>query len=486
MKQKDIKIFIMKLLKTLAFAFVLFCSTVSYAGKNAKYVFMFIGDGMGVNEVLATQMYQAALEDRNGIVPLCFTQFPVTGLSLTYSASSGVTDSAAGGTALACGQKTANSMISMLPDRKTSLTSIAERAHAQGRRVAICTTVGVDHATPAVFYAHNVHRDNYHQIGMELPESGFEFFAGSDFHQNFDRRDPSADEGNYAKAENHGYKIVRGYDEYKAAAAEADRMILLEPEDDDPSALPQSISQKENDLNLAQITEAAIDFMMKERGKGFFIMVEGGQIDGALHANDPAACVREVIDMDNAVKVAYDFYLKHKDETLIVITADHETGGLSLARDNQYRLNLKALQNQTIDKGAFSRHLSKINVDLGEDAPITWEELQEELKKSFGFWDKLRLSKDQENRLRNAYVETFGMNYVEEGSNPADNYKVERISDLACAIMSEIALVNWGSTGHSAGYVPVFAVGKGAEQFSGQMENTEIPIRIARAAGIKW
>lgn len=476
----------MKSIKTLALAIALLCSTASFAGKTAKYVFMFIGDGMGVNEVLAAQMYQAALEDRNGIVPLCFTQFPVSGLSLTYSASSGVTDSAAGGTALSCGEKTANNVIAMLPDRKTPLTSIAERAHAQGKRVAICTTVGVDHATPAVFYAHNENRNNYHQIGMELGESGFEFFAGSDFHQNFDRRNPSADEGNYANAEKNGYTIVRGYEEYKAAAAGADRMILLEPQDDDPTALPQSISQKEGDLNLAQITEAAIDFMMKERDKGFFIMVEGGQIDGALHANDPAACVREVLDMDNAVKVAYDFYLKHKNETLIVITADHETGGLSLARDNQYRLNLKALQNQTIDKGAFSSRLRKMNVDLGEEAPITWEELQEELKKSFGFWDKVRISKQQEDRLRNAYVETFGMNYVEEGSNPADNYKVEKISDLACAIMSEIALVNWGSTGHSAGYVPVFAIGKGAEQFSGQMENTEIPRRIASIAGYKW
>lgn len=460
---------------------VLSC-VLTYGQKSPKYVFMFIGDGMGTNQVLATQMYLSELEGRTGIVPLCFTQFPVTGLSLTYSASSGVTDSAAGGTALSSGNKTANNVMGMLSDRSTSVKTIAERAHEQGHRVAVCTTVSVDHATPAAFYAHRPSRNDYHQIGMQLAESGFEFFAGSDFLQNFDKKNPDMDCGNYAYAEQKGYKIVRGYEEYRANRDKADKMILLQPERDDIANLRPRIDQHEGEFNLEQITEAAVDFMMKEPDKGFFMMVEGGLIDHCLHGNDAASAIQEVIDFDNAIKVAYDFYQKHKDETLIVVTADHETGGIVLGLE-KYMLNLKVLKNQKMSEEAFTNYLQKKNAEL-EEGPLTWEEVQEELKSNFGFWDSVRISESQENRLRNAYVETFGMNYVEE--NQEEYYKVDKLSDLAVKILCEVAQINWGTGSHSAGYVPVFAVGNGASSFTGQIENTEIPVRIAEIAGYKW
>ncbi len=467
---------------TLLMAVLMMCSLTASGAKNAKYVFMFIGDGMGVNQVLATQMYLSELEGRHDVTPLCFTQFPATGLVLTYSASSGVTDSSASGTALSSGEKTANNAIGVLPDRKTPTKSIAERAHQQGKRVAICSSVGVDHATPGAYYAHRPSRNDYHQIGMQLAESGFDFFAGGDFHQNFDKRNPDSDEGNMAYAEKNGYTIVRGMDEYRNAAASSDKMILFEPEDDEISSLSFGIDQDENSLNIAKITTAAIDFMMKEPKKGFFMMVEGGRIDDSMHGQDAATCVREVIDFDNAIKVAYDFYLKHKDETLIVVTADHETGGIVLG--NNYSLNLKALQYQKMSEGEFTKHIQKINKDLGEDAPLTWEEMQEELKKNFGFWDAVKLSKDQESRLLNLYVEIFGMNYLDEDGKA--NTDVEKFSDLAVKIMNEAALVGVNLSSHSAGYVPVFAIGKGSEQFVGQINNIDIPVKIANAAGIKW
>lgn len=476
---------LMKSVKSAIVAILLLLAVTSNAAKTPKYVFMFIGDGMGVNQVLGTQMYLAELEGRIGVTPLCFTQFPYTGLVTTYSASSGVTDSAASGTALSTGSKTDNNVMGMLPDKETPVQSIAAKAHSQGRRVAICTTVPVDHATPAAFYAHTPSRNDRHVIGMQLAESGYEFFAGGDFAQNYDSEDASADEGNYARCENNGYTIARGYEDYRSKAASADKMILF-PGKPTKDLVPR-LDRKSGDLYLTEITTAAIDFMMKEPKKGFFIMVEGGQIDYSLHSNDAASCFGEVMDMDDAIKVAYDFYLKHKSETLIIVTADHETGGMSLG-NGAYRLALKNLQYQKRTEQGFTDYLGKLQGSDG--GPITWEELKDELKDNFGFWDKVQLTRQQESRLQTAYVETFGMN-PSYGSDDSDTgkdteYDVSKISDLAVKILDETSQIAWGTGAHSGGYVPVFAVGNGAELFTGQIDNTQIPVLLSKAAGYRW
>ena len=207
-------------------------------------------------------------------------------------------------------------------------------------------------------------------------------------------------------------------------------------------------------------------------------MMEGGKIDHSGHGNDAASTVKEVIDFDNAIQVAYDFYQKHPKETLIVVTADHETGGMSMGSQGQYRMNLQALQYQNMSEDAFSSHLEELGRKVGD--VLTWEEVEAELKEHFGFWDKVRLSKDQENRLRSAYVETFGMG--ESAKKEEEYYSVNKLSDLAVQIMSEIALVGWSSGAHTAAYVPVFAIGAGAENFTGQMDNIDIPMKIAEIA----
>ena len=177
------------------------------AKKGPKYVFYFIGDGMGTNQVMGVQYYLQDIEGKYGFKPLCFTQFPYAGLVVTHSANSDVTDSAAAGTALASGQKTDNNVLGLLPDKETPVETIAEMAHKKGVRVAIGTSCSVDHATPGSFYGHRPHRNQYHQIGAQLAESGFEFFGGSQFRAP-DSRDGS-DEGNYAQAEKAGYTVVR-------------------------------------------------------------------------------------------------------------------------------------------------------------------------------------------------------------------------------------------------------------------------------------
>ena len=163
--------------------------------QDLKYVFMFIGDGMGMAQVDGTEMFLAArdsvvdgtemfLAARDSVIgarPLCFTRFPVATMVTTYSASNSVTDSAAGGTALACGEKTANGVIGMAADGGTPLTSIAVQAKGHGCRVGIVTSVSIDHATPAAFYANQPDRDMYYEIACQLPASGFDFFGGSGF-----------------------------------------------------------------------------------------------------------------------------------------------------------------------------------------------------------------------------------------------------------------------------------------------------------------
>ena len=460
---------------TLLLAMMLLVLTAS-AKKGPKYVFYFIGDGMGVNQVMLTEYYLADLEGKMGYNPLCFTGFPYSGLVITNSANTYVTDSSAAGTALASGQKTNNNVLGMLPDKETPCKSIAEMAHEKGYRVAIGTTVCVDHATPGVFYAHQPSRDNYHEIGIELSQSGFEFFAGADFHTPFTK--DNSDEGNYVQAEKAGYTIVRGYDGYVSNAKSSDKILMLEKNPKSDHYLSFAIDRNEDEMTLSQITTAAIDFMMKDPKKGFFMMMEGGRIDNAGHGNDAATVIQETIDFDEAIKIAYDFYLKHKKETLIVVTADHETGAMGLS-NGAYRLNSKVLQYQDMSEGEFSNYLEKKGREIGDI--LTWDEVQEELKQHYGFWEKVRLSSKQTDKLRSTYVETFGMGPGE--LKEEEYYKVDKMSDEATRIISEVAQISWGTGSHSGGYVPVFAIGVGAEQFTGQMDNTEIPMKIKKLAG---
>ena len=302
--------------------------------QQPKYVFYFIGDGMGVNQVLGTEMYQSELKGEIGVTPLLFTQFPYATFAHTYSATNGVTDSAAGGTALATGSKSKNGGIGVTKDL-VEVTSVASWAKANGYRVGVSTSVSVDHATPASFYAHENSRNNYYQIGLDLIEANFDFYAGSDFLDptNQKAKDGKTYDNLYDLTAKAGYTLVRGYKEYQKKAKKAEKMILFQPEAasaKDNSAIPYAIDRQKGDMTLSEITRAGINFLSKNNEKGFFLMVEGGKIDWACHSNDGATALTEVQDFDNAIKVAYEFYEQHPEETLIVITADHETGGLSL------------------------------------------------------------------------------------------------------------------------------------------------------------
>ena len=450
--------------------------------QQAKYVFYFIGDGMGVNQVQGTELYRGELEGKIGITPILFTQFPYATTATTFSATNGVTDSAAAGTALATGNKTQNGTIGMKQDLQTEVSSVAVWAKNKGCRVGVTTSVSVDHATPAAFYAHDPSRGSYYKIGTDLYKAGFDFYAGSDFidPNNKDNKDGNS-ENLYTMAEKNGYTIARGYKDYLKKCKKADKMILFQSEkasEKDRTAIPYAIDRTKDDLTLADITRSAINFLSKDLSKGFFLMVEGGKIDWACHSNDAATAFHEVADMDEAVKVAYEFYSQHPDETLIVVTADHETGGFVLGT-GAYKLNLQVLKNQKVSESGFTRILNELRKKYNNN--VSWEKVQQALKENFGFWDKVKLNEKQEERLLAKYNNTFkGKEAKLEKSEYAQD---EPLAAEAKRIIDEIALVGWTSGGHSAGYVPVFAIGAGADLFQGRIDNTEIPIKIAKAAG---
>ncbi|WP_270410702.1 alkaline phosphatase [Bacteroides eggerthii] len=447
--------------------------------QQAKYVFYFIGDGMGVNQVNGAEMYLAEQEGRIGVKPLLFTTFPAGTMATTFSATNSVTDSSAAGTALATGEKTYNGAVSM-DDDKNVLSTVAERAKKVGRKVGIATSVSVDHATPAAFYAHQPNRSRYYEIALDLPKAGFDFYAGSGFLKPTTTADKKEAPNVFPIIEEAGYTIARGLDEYKEKAADAKKMILIQKEGADPSCLPYAIDHEEGDLTLPEITESAVSFLSKGNKKGFFLMVEGGKIDWACHSNDPVTVFEEVIDLDNAVRVAYEFYKKHPKETLIVVTADHETGGMGLGI-GKYELHLKSLLNQKQSQDLLSKAITDLRKDKAGKA--SWNEIKDLLTEKMGFWKELPLTWEQEKMLRDEYEQSFVKNKVVfEESLYA---RTEPLAAAARKVMSQIAMVGWTSSSHTAGYVPVFAIGAGADLFTGKMDNTEIPKRIAKAAGYK-
>lgn len=447
---------------------------------QVKYVFYFIGDGMGVNQINVTETYLAALKGKIGYEPILMSNFPVVGLVNTYSATNGVTDSAAGGTALASGHKTKNGAIGMLEDLKTPCNSIAVWAQKAGKAVGVATNVAITHATPASFYGHQPNRNMYYEMGQDLCKSNFDFFAGSDFHRpNTKEGEPTLRE--QAKAA--GYTILTGgYKEYQKRGRKADKLILFQSDEQNEKLqsdhIPYALDQDKNDLTLEQITRAGINFLMSKQKDGFFFQIEGGMIDYACHRNDIGNVINEVLDLDKAVRVAYEFYEQHPDETIIVISADHETGGLVMGC-GPYELHTDLLKYQTrsIDETKWLLN------QLYKKAPkkFTRAEVDKQLQAILGLGAGIPVSDKQRERIDRRWKA------IEQAIN--DGGKVsDRINDLCetCKhIISEAALISWASGGHSNGYVPVYAIGPGTEVFQGRINNTEIAPAMARIAGYK-
>ena len=337
---------------------------------KAKYIFLFIGDGMGMGQVSLTDSYLSYKAGELGGQHLSFTHFPYLALSSTYSANRNITDSAAGGTAIACGAKTNNEYIGVDPDGN-NLESIAYALHGQGYNVGIMTTVPVNHATPAAFYGHNTSRYGYYEISREIVDSRFEFLAGSGFYhyKGSKGNKPGVD----IYIEENGYDVCYGPQEFKSREQGKDIVFIQESGRETNPENYVSDGSEACDVKLSEMLAMGLEVLGDE--KPFFIMCEGGNIDWAAHDNKTMTTVMEIIAFDEAIKEALEFYKEHPDETLIVVTADHETGGVSIGEGKDWRpeiIDWPMLEKHWFESGEKNVLGYKENREMNKKALIGW------------------------------------------------------------------------------------------------------------------
>lgn len=355
--------------RALLFIIAIICPFLLMGENKPKYVFYFIGDGMGFNHVSLAEYYNGYLNGNFGPLPISFSEFPVLGMATTFSATNLITDSAAGGTALATGEKTKNGAIGVNADCSQSLESIAYKIHDEGYKVGISSTVGLNHATPAAFYGHNCSRSNYYDIALEIGSSGFEFFGGGGI-IDYKGKDNS-EKSIYKIIKKEGYDVIFGLDKWNKRCPKSEKVFFTHDNDPKVNSFPYAIDQKEGDMTHADIVSAGIEFLYNEE-KGFFFMSEGGRIDWSSHANDAKTTALEVLNFAEAIEVALNFYREHPEETLIVVTADHETGGLALGYEKGYHIFLNELDFQTFSKEVITKSESILIDEATKKAHLGW------------------------------------------------------------------------------------------------------------------
>jgi alkaline phosphatase len=420
-----------------------------------KYIFLMIGDGMGVAQRQIAERYaRMKYPARNG--GLRMNHLPVSGLTTTHEVSGKVTDSAAAGTALACGVKTSNGVLGLTDDLSTPLRSIAEDARDTGKKVGIVTSVPVDHATPASFYAKVPKRSMNYEIDEFLARSGFDYFAGEPMLGRNKAKDKTPPEQLVKQA---GYRLVSeraGFDALKPGSGK----VLVE------HSLGYALEGKQ-EISLADYTRKGIELL--DGKHGFFMMVEGGKIDWCGHANDLASNIKETLAFNEAVDVAYDFYLSHPDETLIVVTADHETGGLQINGGAAPEGFVAAIDAQKFQAGHYSTKVKQWKKS-GAVAPDT---AYDRLLGEFTFQD---LSPEKETHLRELVIRTMTNATVDARSPELKKmYGKKNMAVVGC--LHEVAARSgskWTSFGHTDTRVETTAVGRWANRFGGESDNTDI------------
>ena len=459
--------------KTIVALFAFFATSAVFAS-TPKYIFYYIGDGMGMGQVMAAEAYNRTVY--NNTTPILMMQFPVASVATTYSASSPVTDSAAAGTALATGCKTKNGMLGMNADT-VAVTSVAKQLFDMGYGIGLVTSVAPDDATPAAFYAHVPKRSMFYEIGKQAAESGYDFIGGANL-RGTKGKDGKPNDLIHTFRKN-GVDIVRGIDALNYS--KSPRVLLLNTDSLVLNDIGYTIDSLPGVLTLPEMTIGCLNHLTKNKKDRFFMMVEGGNIDHAGHSNDAGCVIKEVLNFQQAIQAGYDFYLEHPDETLIVITADHETGGMGLGNNSVgYDLRLKAYESQRISKDLFDTHCRKL-IKSGEIP--TWEQMQQYLKDKLGFWGDVKLSDKQTEKLREAYSKCFESKTDTTEKTLYNNFY--GFSSQVFKTLDSVTGMGWTTNAHSGGLVPVYAIGVGAEKFAGFNDNTDIPAIIRAIVGIQ-
>lgn len=428
-----------------------------------KNVIFYIGDGMAANQ----RMIPEAVYDRK----LVMNTLPVVGIYTTYSLNSIVTDSAAAGTALATGHKTKNLYISVGPEKKIAFESLAEAAKRLGKAVGLVTTTRITHATPATFGAHTGNRNLENNIAEQYLTKDFEVWMGGG-RRHFipktaaNRQDPDKKMKSKRKDErdllqefaDKGYTILRTKSELLGMTIGKETKVFATFT---YSHLDYYLDMPEEVPNLAQMTEVAIK-ILKQNPNGFFLMVEGGKIDHAAHANAPVAAVTDTIDLDNAVKLGVDFAQTNPD-TLILVGGDHETGGMSMGYASGYFMKPEIIKEAT-----------KTLLGLGYGEVLKAPEKAVELfKAATGITD---LTEDEIKQIEEAARHTkAGDSY----KSPNKTYNPSWFGFAFTNIMSQRARIGWTAYVHTGHPILITAMGQGSEAFDGFYDNTDVAKKVA-------
>ena len=436
-------------------------ATFVLCAEPPKYVFLFIGDGMSTPQRMIADEFSRVKEGRQ----LLMNTLPVQATTRSCSANSLVTDSAAAATAIACGVKTNNGMLGVDP-KERPVESVAEVARKNGYKVGIVTSITINHATPGGFYAHQKHRSLGYEIGLDLINSGFEYFGGGGLGKYADNKKSPSYRGNiYELAAKSGYTVVSTKKELLALRPGCGKVFARGAE----GALPFEIDSDGSVATLAEFTAKGIELL--DNPNGFFMMVEGGTIDPCGHANEAAGNLTEVLGLDKAVRVAMEFAEKHPNETLIIVTGDHETGGMTMGfAGTGYNLYMDRLANQSCSRNEFVRRVRKAR----EAKPdLNYEDVKPILEKAFGFKfsgkGPMVITANEEKELKKAFVTS------KDGKTQVRALQLGKIASL---IMSHKAGIGWTSGAHTALPVLTTSWGKGSENFTGFIENTDIAKKL--------
>ena len=454
----------------------------AYYGKKAKYVFFFIGDGMSMTQINSSEIFKGTLNGNDSMNrgKLNFTVFPNLGMQTTHSANTFITESPAAGTALATGHKTNNDILGMDATKTIKFKTMAEMAKEKGMKVGIVSSVSIDHATPGAFYAHESSRKNLYEIGIALANSGFDYFGGGGLLQPTGKLKDQQNVLDIAKQK--GYTVVNNKEDIYKLNKNSGKSIAINPVLAAESALEYDIDRVDQ-LSLADFTRKGIELL--DNPNGFFFMIEGGKIDWACHANDAATTIRDVLSFEASIQEALNFYAKHPDETLIVVTGDHETGGMSIGfAGTEYQTFFSKINKQTLSFEEFDKQIKAYrNTTTAADARLDdWLPI---LADKFGLTE---LTEYDQQRLSSALAASMA-DPKKRNKDPQSFLlygSYEPFSVTVTHILNQKAGIGWTTYAHTGVAVPVFAQGVGGESFQGYYDNTDVAKKLMGIMGIQF
>ena len=436
------------LVHALVITIVLYFSVLSFAGQ-AKNIILMIGDGMGPAHVQVAWLYATRQLGKNLVMTEVMDQGQ-TAYMVNDTADSTVTESAAAAVQMATGVKVLAKSVGIGPDGKV-LKTILEMAKEKGKATGLVTTSGITDATPAGFVAHVEKRSEEEKIAEQLVKSDVNILFGGrkEFFLSGSEKGKRKDGRNLLnEARGNGYLVVETAEEMEKAQGEKILGLF------NLGNMLFEIDRKgSTEPSLAEMTAKAIDLLSKGQD-GFFLMVEAGRIDHAAHHQDIAAVIMDMLAFDEAIKVVYDFQKEHPD-TLLIITADHETGGLvvlpySQTSEEYEGINLKAISQ-------INASHEKRNKELGKDP--TSEKIKEVIKRYY------------EIDLKDEEVKTIKENTLRKFDPRHFHYDMDGSIAFVLRLYHRIG---WATDSHSATPLFLWGIGPGSEKIKGWRHNTQL------------